>query len=232
MSPSAAGAHVIPNSITISVASLASGIYLKRTAKYYWAIVLFNIPAICSMALLCSWSTSTPEWQLWVSTIPLYAGLAGVLTLSTVAMLASVGREQVAIATSLAIVCRSQGSVLGVSLSGALTQAILGRELKERITGPGAEKLIIAIRESSALVRNLPPDIQRAAVASYQKAIHGVFVVGFVLSILAVLSSLSIRERNISTPAPAQAVGTQVAPVTRAGAEETQTGEVAADDED
>lgn len=36
---------------------------------------------------------------------------------------------------------RTTGQVLGVSLSGALTQAILSKELGERITGEGAEEV-------------------------------------------------------------------------------------------
>jgi hypothetical protein len=36
---------------------------------------------------------------------------------------------------------RTTGQVLGVSLSGALTQAILAKELGERITGEGAEEV-------------------------------------------------------------------------------------------
>ena len=38
---------------------------------------------------------------------------------------------------------RTTGQVLGVSLSGALTQAILAKELGERITGEGAEEVSI-----------------------------------------------------------------------------------------
>jgi len=36
---------------------------------------------------------------------------------------------------------RSTGQVIGVSLSGALVQGVLVRELKKRITGPGADKV-------------------------------------------------------------------------------------------
>jgi hypothetical protein len=40
----------------------------------------------------------------------------------------------------------------------------------------------------------LPPHLQEAATASYQKALHAVFVVGIVLSVVVVLAGLGIRE--------------------------------------
>lgn len=42
---------------------------------------------------------------------------------------------------SVSYLFRTTGQVLGVSLSGALTQAILAKELGERITGEGAEEV-------------------------------------------------------------------------------------------
>ena len=53
-------------------------------------------------------------------------------------MIANVGREDVAVATGFMFLFRSTGQVLGVSLSGALLQAVLTNKLRKRITGPGA----------------------------------------------------------------------------------------------
>ena len=103
---------------------------------------------------------------------------------------------------------RTTGQVLGVSLSGALTQAILAKELSQRITGEGAEEvstpfsnrrilstqIITSIRQSSTSIRHLPPHLQEAATASYQKALHAVFMVGIVLAVVTVLAGLGIRE--------------------------------------
>ena len=36
---------------------------------------------------------------------------------------------------------RTSGQVLGVSLSGALVQAVLIRQLREEITGPGSKEV-------------------------------------------------------------------------------------------
>jgi hypothetical protein len=40
----------------------------------------------------------------------------------------------------------------------------------------------------------LPPHLQEAATASYQKALHAVFMVGIVLTVVVVLAGLGVRE--------------------------------------
>jgi hypothetical protein len=53
-------------------------------------------------------------------------------------MIANVAKEDIAVATGITYLFRTTGQVLGVSLSGALLQAILTRQLQKRITGPEA----------------------------------------------------------------------------------------------
>ncbi len=72
---------------------------------------------------------------------PQALAMGSVTTLTIVALIADIGRDHVAVATSLSYVFRTTGQVLGVSLSGALTQAILQRELESRITGKGAPEV-------------------------------------------------------------------------------------------
>lgn len=89
---------------------------------------------------------------------------------------------------------RTTGQVLGVALSGALTQAVLQRELATRITGPNADKVISAIRQSSEHIRTLPPDLQLAARTSYLNALHAVFFSGIAFSVVGVLATCFMRE--------------------------------------
>jgi hypothetical protein len=114
---------------------------------------------------------------------------------------------------------RTTGQVLGVSLSGALTQAILAKKLSQRITGEGAEEvslphvskrerpntddnqIITSIRQSSTSIRHLAPHLQEAATISYQKALHAVFVVCIVLTVVTTLAGLGIREIDMDAGA-------------------------------
>jgi len=60
------------------------------------------------------------------------------LTRDYKAMIANVAKEDIAVATGITYLFRTTGQVLGVSLSGALLQAILTKQLRKRIKGPEA----------------------------------------------------------------------------------------------
>lgn len=80
------------------------------------------------------------------------------------AMIASVTKEDLAVATGsmcrifvhpvdlltysqlVTYLFRTTGQVIGVSLSGAVLQAVLLKNLRQRITGPGSEQIIEAVR--------------------------------------------------------------------------------------
>jgi hypothetical protein len=53
-------------------------------------------------------------------------------------MIPNVAKEDIATAMSTTYLFRTAGQVFGVSLSGALHQAVLTKQLQKRITGDGA----------------------------------------------------------------------------------------------
>ena len=59
-------------------------------------------------------------------------------------MIANVPREDSAVATGFMFLFRSTGEVSGATLSGALLQAILTNQLRNRITGPGALEVCLS----------------------------------------------------------------------------------------
>ncbi|WVW82448.1 hypothetical protein I302_104458 [Kwoniella bestiolae CBS 10118] len=129
MSSSQAGAHLIPNSIAGMVGSLGCGFVVRHTKKYYWLNFWSGLMGLVGAILIFTWNRESSDFAM-----------GAVTTLTIVALIADVGHEHVAIATSLSYVFRTIGQVLGVALSGALAQAILQKELSKRITGPGAEE--------------------------------------------------------------------------------------------
>ena len=59
---------------------------------------------------------------------------------------------------SVTYLFRTTGQVLGVSLSGALLQAVLNVKLQQRIKGADAEKVSILTSEPSLMNNNTPID--------------------------------------------------------------------------
>lgn len=203
MTATEAGQHMVPNSVLGSVGSLVAGFVVRRTGRYWWLTVFCGSWAVVSALLLSTWDLNTSEFLLWTSFCPMAFAMGSVTTLTIVGLIADVGREHVAVATSLSYMFRTSGQVLGVALSGALTQAVLGPELHKRITGPGSAKLIERIRQSSEEIRKLSPELQLAATTSYGKALHAVFVCSVVLAVIGVLSGMGMREVDMTPKKPA-----------------------------
>lgn len=197
MSASNAGAHLIPNSFVGMMGSLGTGLIVRRTHKYYWLNTFCACFGVIGSFLISTWEFGTSEWMLWTNMSFTSFSMGAVTTLTIVALIADVGPEHVAIATSLSYVFRTIGQVLGVALSGALTQAVLARELEKRIQGHNAEEIIASIRESSASIRYLPEPLKSIAIASYQKGLHAVFICTVVLSVITLISGLGIRELDM-----------------------------------
>lgn len=100
MSPSNAGSHLIPNSILGSSGSLAVGFIVRSTGRYYWLTVFCGLFSILSAFLLASWDLHTSEFWLWTSFGPMAFSMGSVTTLTIVGLIADIGRDHVAVATS------------------------------------------------------------------------------------------------------------------------------------
>ncbi|WVO12917.1 hypothetical protein L204_100525 [Cryptococcus depauperatus] len=194
MSAANAGAHMMPSSVTAMVGSLGSGLIVRHTKKYYWLNAFSTLVGLTGTILVATWDANTPEWMLWTNMAFGSFSMGSVTTLTIVALIADVGPDHVAVATSLSYVFRTIGQVLGVSLSGALTQAVLEKELGKRIQGPDTQKIIASIRGSSSSIRYLKEPLKSIAIFSYGKALHAVFICVVVMGAITFLSGLGIRE--------------------------------------
>jgi len=111
----------------------------------------------------------------WLSIVPSGFGTSALLTGSLIALISSVDRSAMATATGITYTFRYTGQVVGVASSAALLQSVLTSQLTARITGPGAVDVIERIRTVSSSIATLPEELKQAALASYEKALSGVF---------------------------------------------------------
>jgi len=112
-------------------------------------------------------------------------------------MIASVTKEDLAVATGITYLFRTSGQVLGVSLSGALLQAVLTSKLRERITGPDAVDIIENIRHSTSIIPDLSPSLRHAATQSYADALRIVFICQTAMNFICFLCCLPIQENPL-----------------------------------
>lgn len=195
--PSMAGLHLIPNSVALSIGSVLAGIIMKRSGRYYTYNLVNSMLITVSIVFIALLKQSSSEAWTYFSIIPHGFGTAGVLTCTLIALINSVPRSDVAVATSMSYMARNTGQILGVSGGGTLFQALLKRQLRERITGKDADRIISEIRHKSSIVPELPRELQEAAVESYAYALKWVFIAIAVVSVGTVIGCAFIEDREL-----------------------------------
>ncbi|KAJ7494375.1 MFS general substrate transporter [Mycena galericulata] len=192
-----AGAHLIPYSICVAIGSLFAGWYMRKTGRYWKLQAFAGLCVVAPNFILASWNANTPEWVLYATLMPSGFGYAAMLTTTLLALIASVPRDDIPLATGVSYLFRTTGQVLGVSLSAALTQTLLARNLRARITGKGSDGIIAKILDSTAYIHTLPPQLQEKATTSWALALRTVFYCQIVLSLVVFLSALPIEEYSL-----------------------------------
>jgi len=167
---------------------------MRKTGKLYTLTLVSSGLTILASLLVSLWSESSSPLHLWLDLIPQGFGMASLITSTLIAMIAGVYKEDMAVATGITYLFRTTGQVVGVSLSGAVLQAVLLEKLRERIRGPDAEQIIYAIRHTTEIIPTLPSTLQKAAVDSYADALRVVFICQFAINVLAFLVCLPIQE--------------------------------------
>ncbi|QRV76673.1 major facilitator superfamily transporter [Ceratobasidium sp. AG-Ba] len=191
------GFHLLPNAIAVSCGSVFAGWMMRKTGKLYYLTLASALGMLLSSSLIAAWNNNTAEYHLWGDIV--FGGFGGssLITSTLIALIASVDKKDYAVATGISYLFRTTGQVLGVSLSGALVQAVLTSSLRKGITGPGAEEIILRIRHSTAVIPTLEAPLREVAVQSYEKALRSVFIGQAVLSFLAFLCTLPIQENPL-----------------------------------
>lgn len=193
-SAATSGLHLLPHSIAISTGSVFAGWYMRRTGKLYGLTLISSMLTIIASILASLWNEQSSAFHLWVDLIPQGFGMASFITTTLIAMIAGVYKEDMAVATGITYLFRTTGQVLGVSLSGAVLQAVLLHRLRQRIRGPDAEEVIYAIRHTAQVIPTLNPTLRRIAVNSYADALRVVFICQTAINVLGFIACLSIQE--------------------------------------
>jgi len=196
-SSTGSGLHLLPHSVAISSGSVFAGWVMRKTGKLYGLTLISCLLTVVAASLVATWNENTSSFHLWVDVVPQGLGMASVITTTLIAMIASVAKEDLAVATGITYLFRTSGQVLGVSLSGALLQSILTTKLRERIQGPGALEIIESIRHSTSIIPDLSEPLRRAAVESYADALRVVFICQAATNFFCFLCCLPIQENPL-----------------------------------
>ncbi|OWT36191.1 integral membrane protein [Cryptococcus neoformans] len=204
---SIAGAHLLPNSVAMTICAPIMGYIVKRTGQYKWLTVLNCVGPVVAMALLVNLKVGSSWANQWLSVLPMGAGFSGLLTLTLTAMLNSVEKHEIATSTGFVFVWRSLGQVFGVGLSSAVFQGTLSEQLNSRFDSP---EIINKLRHASQAIKTLPEEWQKvAARQAYGISLKYTFVFGLLGALGVLITSFFITNDTIHHPS----APVQVAPI-------------------
>lgn len=186
---SSAGSHLLPNSIAMAIFSPLAGLYVNRARRYKWAIVLSACGPLLSMILLTFLGPHSSEFVQWTAVIPMGTGFGALLTLTLVANLEAVSRDEIATATGFVFIWRCIGQVLGVGISDAVFQTSLGHELALRFKDG---TLIDRLRKASSVIKKLPLSQRLLAREAYGAALRNTFIFGSIGAAIVLVTSFFV----------------------------------------
>jgi MFS family permease len=194
-SSSYAGLHLIPNAIVASACSLGSGLLIARWGRYKNMLLIGGFSAFVGPFAMCFWQRGvTPSFGYWLTMPWGGAGYGSILTITLVALIASVSPTEMAAATGVTYLFRATGSVLGISLSGALLQNRLQHNLEIVGLSP---KTIAAIRQDVSYIKSLKGDIKEEAIAAMQSSFRTVFIAIAAAGLIAFLALWPVPEHDL-----------------------------------
>ncbi len=146
--------------------------------------------------MMCFWHRGTSEAFYWI-TMPFGGAAYGsILTITLVALIASVDPKDMAAATGVTYLFRATGSVLGISLSSAILQNSLQknwrRRLSQRRSSSSSAKTQVRSRNSASLSVRLLWELTSSRCT---------LSLSLLLRLVRLLSSLCSSSRSATCPA-------------------------------
>ncbi|KAF2823535.1 MFS general substrate transporter [Ophiobolus disseminans] len=200
LSAARAGLLLVPSIICGVSGSLFGGVYMKKTAKYYWITVISytNLTIGISLILLAA-GTITRSLPLMVvgTCICAFSNGLGVTT-TLIGLISNASHADQAVATACSYLFRSLGSVFGVSMCATAFNQTLRKSLQNSLEGDDAAEIAERVRAGLSYFRSLEPHIQDIVRECYGQATRAALAVGISLVAGSALFAWFIREKKLS----------------------------------
>lgn len=193
-----AGLRFVPESIGIGIMSIASGIVMRWTGRYYILNVAIQVVFLCAIGLTSTFTLDTPRWLPFLYFFLAGVGYSGMLTVTLVALIAAVDQEYQAVITSASYAFRSTGSTIGITVASVVFQNILTSRLWQTFGHEkDAPETVRRVRNSLSAIKQLPFTSMEAAMQAYMEAFRGVFLTLLGIAILGAVVSLFMMEHKL-----------------------------------
>ncbi len=198
LSPTEAGVRLIPQSVGTALGSIATGLLMRWTGRYYGLNIGIQVIFIAACLIISTFTLDTPAWEPYLAFLMSGTGYSGMLTTTLLALISAVDHEHQAVITSASYAFRSTGSVIGITIASAVFQNVLKMKLWATLGGrQGAADIIGRLRDSLDEIGKLPLELRVEVRGAYMDALRGVFLTTLGLSVMGALVSLAMREHKL-----------------------------------
>ncbi|KAI0446124.1 major facilitator superfamily domain-containing protein [Xylaria telfairii] len=198
MSATSLGLAFLPSTFSVLFGSIAGGLVIKRTGRFYWPtlvgyclLLLSIIPLVFGVGQQSAIATVV---GLSMATFGNNISIATTL----IAIIVHTTPEDAAMAIAYSYLFRSLGTTIGVGISTATLQQMLRVNLEQELGGADrAREIEEKVRQSLDYIKTLDPDVMKVVQKCYAIATQWAFVPIAGFAVLAILSSIFIKERKL-----------------------------------
>jgi MFS family permease len=213
--PTSSGLLMLPMMVGIIFTSIVSGQLISKLGRYKWFPVAGTAVMAAGMALFVRLGVDTAMWETFIPMVVIGVGLGLAMQPLILAVQNSLELRDMGAGTSAATFFRSLGGSFGVAALGAIMTNRLTVELQPRVA-TAILQLPAAVREKMSAagagsfsindpkaIRALPEMVRRAVEEGFVAALHPLFLVAAAVTLLAVVLSVMLPDRELKGAAPA-----------------------------
>jgi EmrB/QacA subfamily drug resistance transporter len=199
-SPTAAGLLTIPMVAGLLLSSTVSGILITRTGRWKAYLVVGAILVVLGFGLLSTIDHETNMVLFGGFLFVLGVGIGMTMQNLVLAVQNTVAASDLGAASSAVAFFRSLGGTIGVSVLGAVLSSHVGDLIRQGLAGiPGAAQAASSGEVGLSDFNQAPPAIRTLIRVSYGDATGRIFLISAVMSLVALVAIVFIREVALRT---------------------------------
>ncbi|KAF9255596.1 MFS general substrate transporter [Marasmius fiardii PR-910] len=209
-SAAGAGTVLMPGTIGGVTGSIVGGLVIKATGRYWGVtvagcslqvvgLVVVLLGIVLGKGVVLGVGVAAAVVGLCVGLLLSGFGNGSAITTSLIALISNAGKEDQAIATGVAFLFRSLGSVVGLSIGGTVLQETLRTVLRRRLTREDGDvdEIILHVRQSLMYLSQLTPRVREIVLGAYEDGMKNTVYVCLGFAVGSVVCSLFVREKRL-----------------------------------
>ncbi|TVY80882.1 Vacuolar membrane amino acid uptake transporter fnx2 [Lachnellula suecica] len=197
-SPSEAGLRLIPESVAICITSISCGFIMRWTGRYYFLSMAAQTTFVLGLVLISTLQLGTPAWPPFIYLFLTGLGYSGMITTTSMAVIAAVDHQYQAVITSATYTFRSTGTVIGITIASAVFRNVLRSQLRACLGDDSdARSIISRLEHNLGAIHELGSAMKEEASQAYMSALRAVFLTLLGLAFFGVLAGSFMREHKL-----------------------------------